>query len=351
MKTITEMYEDMLEVFRQETGYAMEDSADLAVRLRAFAAEAYSLYVYADWVGRMAFPQTAEGEFLDRHAQLRGLERRGAARAQGKIRFYISRALSYDIPIAQGVYCSTMAGTDFVTTEAGTIAAGTVYADIPAEAVKSGASGNVRSGVIVSMALPPAGVEGCTNPNAFTGGLDGETDASLRDRLLDTYKHLPNGANAAYYEKLVMADDEVLAVKVLPRHQGIGTVGVVVTPIPEADGDELVERLQTLLDQQREIAVDVTVMQPTEVTVNVTMALDISEGWEYERVAASVRKAVEGAFDGTMIGQDLLLRRLYECLAGVEGLRNYSISLPTSDVTIQDTEMPVLGTLLMSEKV
>lgn len=350
MKTITEMYEEMLDAFQQETGYAMEDSADLAVRFRAFAAQAYSLYVYADWVGRMAFPQTAEGEFLDRHAQIRGLERRGAAKSKGKLRFYISRELTYDVPIPRGLTCTTMAGTDFVTTEDGVITAGELYTDIPAEAASPGSHGNVRSGVIVSMALPPAGVEGCVNPNAFSGGMDGESDASLRSRILETYKHLPNGANAAYYEKLVMADEDVLAVKVLPRYQGVGTVGVVVTPVPEADGDELVARLKAMLEKEREIAVMVTVMQPTQVTVNVTMTLEISQGWTYERVAASVRKAVESAFDGTMIGQDLLLRRLYECLADVEGLENYSITAPAADVTIEDTQLPVLGTLMMSEK-
>ena len=36
------------------------------------AAQVYGLYVQADWVGRQCFPQTAQGEFLDRHAQLRG---------------------------------------------------------------------------------------------------------------------------------------------------------------------------------------------------------------------------------------------------------------------------------------
>ena len=44
----------------------------------ALAAQIYSLYIQADWVARQAFPQTAEGEYLDCHAQLRSLERKGA---------------------------------------------------------------------------------------------------------------------------------------------------------------------------------------------------------------------------------------------------------------------------------
>ena len=75
MKSLEQIYEDMLAVFQTETGYAMEDSADLAVRLKAAASEVFSLYVYANWIGKMAFPQTAEGQYLDYFAQMRGLHR------------------------------------------------------------------------------------------------------------------------------------------------------------------------------------------------------------------------------------------------------------------------------------
>ena len=59
--------------FGEKTGVELEAGCDLAVRLYAAAAQVYALYVQADWVARQAFPQTAEGEYLDLHAQLRSL--------------------------------------------------------------------------------------------------------------------------------------------------------------------------------------------------------------------------------------------------------------------------------------
>ena len=81
MKTADEIYQELLASFGERTGLEPREGCDLSARLYALAAQVYGLYVQADWVVRQAFPQTAEGEFLDRHAQLRGLERKPAAAA------------------------------------------------------------------------------------------------------------------------------------------------------------------------------------------------------------------------------------------------------------------------------
>ena len=83
MKTAEEIYQEMLSCFGERTGLEPREGCDLSARLYALAAQVYSLYVQADWVVRQAFPQTAEGEYLDRHAQLRGLERKPAV-ARGR---------------------------------------------------------------------------------------------------------------------------------------------------------------------------------------------------------------------------------------------------------------------------
>ena len=77
MKEMEELYREMLAEFQRLTGTAMTGESDLAVRLYAVAAQVHALYVQSDWVTRQCFPQTATGEWLDQHAQLRGGERRG----------------------------------------------------------------------------------------------------------------------------------------------------------------------------------------------------------------------------------------------------------------------------------
>ena len=99
--TADEIYEQMVEVFQKETGLTLSSGGDMAVRLYAVASQIYALYVQADWVNRQCFPQTAVEDYLDLHAQLRGLTRREAAAAAGVIRFETDSAAGTDLVVWQ----------------------------------------------------------------------------------------------------------------------------------------------------------------------------------------------------------------------------------------------------------
>ena len=81
MKEVDELYGKMLAVFEEKTGFTMDDTADLAVRLYAAAAQIQTLYAYSDWAINQSFPQTATGEYLDYHAALRGIVRKAGTKA------------------------------------------------------------------------------------------------------------------------------------------------------------------------------------------------------------------------------------------------------------------------------
>lgn len=100
MKEVEELYGKMLAVFEEKTGFTMDDTADLAVRLYAAAAQIQSLYAYSDWAMNQSFPQTATGEYLDYHAALRGITRKAGTRASGILRFKIDQALEDNLPIS-----------------------------------------------------------------------------------------------------------------------------------------------------------------------------------------------------------------------------------------------------------
>mgnify|MGYP004520142699 FL=1 len=201
MKEVSEIYRGMLDVFTEKTGFSMEDSADLAVRLYAAAAQLQTLYIYADWALAQSFPQTAAGEYLDRHAALRGLARKAGEKAHGVLRFRIDLAREDDVSIPAGTVCSTAGLVRFVTLEDAVIEAGSLYADAPAQAEAAGSAGNAAVQTVTVLTQAPVGVAGVTNPAAFVGGSDGETDEALRQRVLDSFVRLPNGANAAFYEQ------------------------------------------------------------------------------------------------------------------------------------------------------
>ena len=349
MKTIDEIYREMLACFGEETGLEPREGTDLSARMYALAAQVYALYVQADWLTRQAFPQTAEGEYLDYHAQLRSLERKPALPAQGTVRFTAGEAAQSDRAIPEGTVCMTAGLVRFATTQAAVLPAGELTVDVPVQALEPGTAGNVSAQTVVSMAVAPMGIASCTNPQAFAGGADGEGDEELRARILDTFRRLPNGANAAFYEQGALSFDQVAAAAVIPKPRGLGSVDVIVSTLAGTPGEELLEQLQDYFEQRREIAVDVQVKAPTPVTVNVAVQVKAKGGWDKTQVLDQVEETLEGWFDGKLLGQDVLLARLGSLIYGCDGVENYAVSAPAADLAVDADELPVLGTLSVEE--
>ena len=349
MKTIDEIYREMLACFGEETGLEPREGTDLSARMYTLAAQVYALYVQADWVARQAFPQTAEGEYLDYHAQLRSLERKPALPAQGTVRFTAGEAAQSDRAIPEGTVCMTAGLVRFATTQAAVLPAGELTVDVPVQALEPGTAGNVSAQTVVSMAVAPMGIASCTNPQAFAGGADGEGDEELRARILDTFRRLPNGANAAFYEQGALSFDQVAAAAVIPKPRGLGSVDVIVSTLAGTPGEELLEQLQDYFEQRREIAVDVQVKAPTPVTVNVAVQVKAKGGWDKTQVLDQVEETLESWFDGKLLGQDVLLARLGSLIYGCDGVENYAVSAPAADLAVDADELPVLGTLSVEE--
>lgn len=219
-----------------------------------------------------------------------------------------------------------------------------------AQAVEAGAAGNVPSGSILTMAVAPVGIRRCGNPEPFTGGMEEEDDESLRKRVLETYRRLANGANAAYYEKEALAfSADVAAVAVVGRSRGTGTVDVVPAVWHGVPGADLISGLQDYFEERREIAVDVLVKAPTVKTVDVSASIEPEAGQTYAEVAGRVDAVLKDWFNGERLGQDILRVKLGDLIYGVEGVANYTLAAPAADVAVASTELPWLGVLTLSQ--
>ncbi|MCD8144262.1 MAG: baseplate J/gp47 family protein [Oscillospiraceae bacterium] len=347
--TADEIYAELTAAFQEASGLSGNCSTELSIRFYAVAAQIEALYSQCVWVREQCFPQTAAETYLDYHAALRGLSRREAVRAEGTLRFLVNAAATIDLSISAGTVCMTAGQVAFETTEEAVLTAGDTYIDVPAQAVEPGAAGNVEAGTILSMSTAPVGISACTNPAAFTGGVDEEDDDTLRARVLDAYANMSNGANIAYYYQTAMGFEGVSAVQVLGRHRGIGTVDVIIAGTSGVPEDSLIAEVQACFDEAREIAVDVQVSAPTTTAVNVTVLLQASDNADYDTVAAGVQEALEAFFDGTLLGKSVLLAQLGAVIYAVDGVENYRITAPGADVAASHGVLPVLGTLTLTE--
>lgn len=349
MKTSDEIFAEMRSAWESAAALAMNEGGDMALRLRAAAEQLEALWVQAEFTAAQSFPQTAAGKYLDYHAQARGLTRGAAVRASGRIRLSVGSALGYDMTIPAGTECMTAGETAFVTTAPATVTAGALYAEAAAQAAEAGPGGNVPAGSIVVMTAPPTGVVSCVNTAAFSGGAGEESDDALRARVLSSYKTLPNGANAAYYESRALAAEGVAAVKVLPKKRGVGTVDVIVASQAGMPSSQLVSSVQAALDAEREICVDIAVSAPAANAVNVAAAVKPAAGHAFADVAAAVESAVSALFSGALLGCGVLRARLGSVIYSVPGVENYVLTSPAADVGASPSALPVMGTVTITE--
>lgn len=348
-KTAKEIYEEMAALYTEKTGLSLVDGGDMALRLLAAGTQLESLWDQAEWLERQCFPQTAEGKYLDYHAGMRALTRLPAVCARGEVTFTLTNALAAEVVIPAGSLCMTAGGFAVKTLEEGGIAAGETAVTVAAEAVEPGAKGNLAAGSIVTMAAYPTGVTGCTNAAAFSGGADEESDGELRARILTSYKRLPNGANAAWYESRVLDMEGVAAVRVLPRARGTGTVDIILSSEGGMPSAELLEEVQSRLDEQREICVDIQVRSPEEKEVDITLSVAAEAGYGFEAVRQGVENALRSFFNGNRLGKSVLLAQLGAIVYGVEGVANYVFSQPSADIAGADVVLPTLGALTVTE--
>lgn len=347
MKTVEEIYREMMDRFSQETGMEPNGTGEMAVRMYALAAQVYGLYEELAWTCRQCFPQTATGEELEKHGFLRGIARNPARQASGTLRFSVQEAVEEDLEIAQGTVCMT-AGCGFETTQAGVLPAGELSVDLPAQAVEPGPGGNVSAGTVRTMAVAPVGWPPVPIRSRLQGA-GGRRGRGTAGPILATYQQLPNGTNGAYYAQEALAVEGVTAVRVLPKNRGMGTVDVIIAGVEGLPGEELLRQVQERLEQKREIAVDVAVLAPEPVAVRLILSVKPKPGLLPGPVIARVQEAMETWFDGSMLGRDLLLAQIGQRIYQVEGVDNYRIEGPANDVVVAENQLPVLESVSVEE--
>ena len=350
MRTTETIYQEMLAAYAKRRGGQLEEDCDLAVRLWAAAAQIQALEAQAEWVLGQSFPQTATGIYLDRHAQVRNLSRQAASKAVGSLTFTLANAQTGAVTVDAGTVCMTEGAVRFQTTEDAVIPAGETAVTAAAEAVESGSGGNVGAGAVHLMTACPVAVKSVTNAAAFTGGISQETDEELRQRILDSFLRLPNGANAAWYEQTACRHEGVAAARAVGKARGAGTVDVYVAAPGGTPPAALLAELQTIFQKSREIAVDVQVKAPTAAAVNVAVTMETEDGFAFAEVKAAVEAMLADFFSGKLLGKAVTLAELGSRIYGIPGVKNYHLTAPAADVAADDTVLPVLGTVSVTEE-
>lgn len=354
METYENILKRMTEKYRELSGNTPHEASDIAIRLRVLAGEIYSSLVNIEWLKRQMFADTAEGVYLDYHAQSRGLSRRGASRAVGEVIFSITEPTAVPLTIPVGTVVATGGETPlrFETLETVVIPVGgtSIHADV--KALSTGRAYNVAEGAVSVIVTPPAGVEFVTNPDPFTSGSDEESDEKLRIRIIDSFKNVSNGTNCAYYENIATQVAGITGAGVVPRSRGAGTVDVYVAGDGTEVSDEQVAEAQKLLSTLREVNVDVKVLKAEPVYAKLHIRLDVKDGYEFDEVKDKCIYALNEYISTRGVGGNVLLTEAGERIIHVDGVKEYMFTTALNgDLRLEKNQYPVTGTISITEGV
>ena len=227
------------------------------------AIEFMKTYVELGELYKVAFGDTAYGDFLTRKASDSGVVRKEATKAVG----YVTVKGNGELP--KGSQFATQTGVLFETVDAVTI---DKMATVKVEAVTPGVIGNVTAQAISIIPMSIPGMISVSNAEPMRDGFEAETDEELRTRYLNHVRNPGTSGNINHYYEWAMSVAGVGGAKVIPTWNGAGTVKVIVVDTEyKAASTEIVTKVQTYIDKVRPMGAVVTVKTVEPTTINISI--------------------------------------------------------------------------------
>jgi uncharacterized phage protein gp47/JayE len=315
------------------------------------AAIEFSLaYTELDTLLLLGFADTTEGEWLDKRVAEMGLTRKPAVKATGQVTFTGTDGTV--IPAGTRLVTGGAEPIYFVTTADATITGGT--ATVNSEAEEGGTKGNVAAGEITALALGNLfGVVSVTNSAPFDGGADEESDEALLARYLDRVRKPATSGNANQYRQWALEIAGVGDAKVYPVWNGPGTVKVVLLDADKtAPAQSVIDDVTEYIESVRPIGATVTVVGATEVPINISATLTLASGKTLADAQSEIETAVTDylkslAFVDPIVRYSKIASLILDAPSVVD-YANLTVNDVTSNITIADGEVAVLGTVTLS---
>ena len=300
--------------------------SDYFIRATSVASAVEGLYQHQSWIVRQIFPDTADREYLELHARVRGLSRKPAVAAQGVLQ--VTGTPGAALPAG---LTARLGEQSYVTTRAAAIdAAG--KASVAIAAASAGTVGNVGIDTTVELTAAPSGVSSQAVLHDMTGGVDEESDSELLARLLELIRRPPAGGNKYDYRRWAMEVAGVSAAYVYPLRRGLGTVDVVITSAGDLPSAATIAAVQAYIDDLRPVtARDCLVLAPTPRHYDVTVAVQLS-GLTLEAAQAQIDAALR-SYDASVAPAEIAIRsRIEAIVSGIPGVVDRTVTQPAANV-------------------
>ncbi|RXI50202.1 hypothetical protein DP124_12085 [Clostridium tetani] len=342
MKQYEEIKNDILD--KVNTVSTIEGSfADVVVSPAALELE--KAYVLLNNLYNNMFLKNLSTEDLEEKAGEKGIFRKEGTKAQGKVSI---NALK-DTVIEKGTLVSTSTGLNYLTkeelifTEDATLEVGIIAED-------TGEKYNIKTNTITNLPVSITGVVSINNKEDLKGGTDIETDESLLNRLLESYRTKSTSGNKEHYRQWCKEVNGIEDAKVFPLWNGKGTVQVVpITTNKRSPVENKIKEIKEYIDNIKPIGATVTVTPPIEVFINIKATIKLTlnadlENIKKEYIDKTTEYIKDSVFKLNIVDYNKLLSIFYT-IEGVESVIDFKANNAESNIKIADKEIQVLNNI------
>lgn len=313
---------------------------------------------------QLIFPKWSYGEYLDAHAETRGMSRRAATAATGEITITGDEGTA--IPAGSVFSTASLSSEDpsvsYQTTEEATIpASGSVTVEI--ECTQTGTVGNAAANTVILLGSTISGITAVTNEAAISGGTDEEDDESLIARIVEYDQSQGDSfvGNVADYKRWALSVAGVGSATVVPANDSTGLVTIVIT---DSNGDPATESLCTSVynyimqpdDPDTRLApvnANLSVVAPTIVHIAIVANVELIEDADIDTVKSAFLASLDTYLEEAMADREIKITRIEAILSSTDGVNDFSalqigkmigspITYGSTNLTITGTEMPVV---------
>lgn len=344
--TYDEILNSMKKTFYEQTGENVDLLGDLGARFQAVASELYSLACNCDYNFRQSWPQTATGEYLEKHATLRGTARKQGAKAKVILSFGVSQPAEEELVIPEKTICACKEKpfVQFETNASAVIPIGESSVDVEATALAEGRAYNVGKGEITVMVNPPMGVSSVVNKGSANGGCDTESDERLRKRIINSYSVPSTGLTETSMATVLEQLDEIMECRIM---QDEGILNVYVRTADSTVSQELEQKITRNLAIAKILSFELKIYSVSPASIGIGARCKISSNAPSDTVD-KLKKLITDYVDSARIGETIELYPIEEKCIKLEGIEQIKLSTPNSEngvIPILNNQYPQLDSL------
>ncbi|GGZ77148.1 tail protein [Ignatzschineria indica] len=303
---------------------AIHSDSDNYIRASSLAALTEGLYAHHAWIARQIFADSADSEFLEKHASTRAIYRKNAVKAEGiaTITGEKGRKIPAGTEIkANDCYFLTLSDTTLESNQA----------ELKISAKEPGTKSNfVKVNGILTAA--PAGIRSeCIV--STKGGTDIESDGDLLARYLEILRRPPAGGNRYDYKRWALEVPGVTNAYVYPLRRGLGTVDIAITSGDDLPSESVINACQAYIDDVRPVTAKHSyVVAPLIKRIDVVVEVQL-KGIALDDITKTLKRVLEDHFSRIAPAETLIISQIEALISDQVGVVDRKLIAPSQNLT------------------